>query len=276
MSSPTRQPAARRWIAIAAASSLAITLIACGSKANNTAGPTNTDSAAAQTGSAPSGSATGTGTPTTATTTSNGGGVGGQTSTNPYPTNAKDYGLAVLQAIANGNDSKIVDLSSLSTATYIQQQNYKGNYTSSRLPWVNTDCASSMCNYYDQHGDLASVGIDSSKLGKAGAATSVYIEGSAFAGDTAGYVQTFVTGGWVGGRNVIMLAYANQTIANFVKSKTTPQGGFVTQPTNCGTNRQCVDAGEYLAGGQPAGQIIHFTVDTTKLGKPNAIISATA
>jgi hypothetical protein len=243
-----------------------VALTACGNKQPTAQATSTGQGQAGEVTSTPTGSATTTAsTPTTAAT--NGGNPGSS-----YPTSAKDYGLAILQAIAAGNDSKIVDLSSLNTANYIQAQNYKSKNGS----WTWTDCSSGgaqSCSYYNQTGDFAHVGLDTSKLGNSSAVTSVDIQGENFATDAGSYVNAFVFA-WINNSYVEEKAYANDTIINFVKTKTTPQGGFTTTPLACGTNRLCVDAGEYLAGGQPAGQIIHFVVDQTKLGKPNAIISA--
>ena len=73
----------------------------------------------------------------------------------------------------------------------------------------------------------------------------------------------------------LILGHANPQVVSYIQGRPTPTGGFITQATSCGTNRMCLDSGRELAGGQPFGDIIHWTVDTTKLGKPNAIISAT-
>jgi hypothetical protein len=264
-------PRSRHLLGLAGVVVCLVALTACGSGNNQpnaqaTSTGTGQGQAGGVTSTPPSGPTT---SRTTATTDTSAGNPGSS-----YPTSAKDYGLAMLQAIAGANDSKIVDLSSLNTANYIQAQNYKSKNGS----WTWTDCSSGgaqSCNYYNQTGDFATIGVDTSKLGKSGAVTSVYIQGGNFATDAGSYVNAFVFA-WINNSYVQEKAYANDTIINFVKTKTTPQGGFTTQPSACGTNRLCVDAGEYLAGGVPAGQIIHFVVDQTKLGKPNAIISASA
>src|SRR5215470_12305011 len=56
----------------------------------------------------------------------NGGGGGGATATQSslYPKDAKSYGLEILKAIANKDNTRLVALSSQNTANYAQQQNY--------------------------------------------------------------------------------------------------------------------------------------------------------
>ena len=264
-------PRPSRLLALAAAAACVITLAACGAKAAPNVDPTSTsDGQIGDVTSTPTDDVTTTtSAPTTATSTSN-----NNPPASPYPGNAKDYGFEILKAIAQNNDARIVDLGGLNTAQYVNTQNYKSKNGS----WTFTDCTSGstqMCSYYNVPGNIATVGVESGKLGKKEAVNSVYIEGDAFATEAGGYVTDFVMA-WINGSYVRQKAFANDTVINFVKNKTKPQGGFVTQPQPCGSNRLCVDAGEYLAGGQPAGQIIHFVVDQGKLGKANAIVSASA
>jgi hypothetical protein len=268
MSSP------RRLLCLAAAACL-IALTACGGDAEPDTNPSTTETAEGQLGEAtatPSATTTTSSAPATTTARGGGGGGGGGTGGGGYPDEPGDYGLAMLSAIAANDDARIVDLSSLNTAQHINQQNYK----SKNGQWSLANCdpgTNPHCYYYNQTGDFATVGVEAARLGQASAVSSVSIEGNSFATDAGGYVQDFVAA-WIAGSYVKQRAHANDTVINAVSSLTLPQGGFVTQPSACGSNRLCVDAGEYLAGGVPAGQIIHFAVDQTRLGKPNAIVEA--
>jgi hypothetical protein len=263
-------PRTKRVLTTVALAAGLITVIACGSKAT----PTTTSTE--EPGNGGVGIATGTATtePSSAPGSSNP--PPGGSSSKPasaYPSNAKDYGLAVLKAIKDNDQTRIVDLADLNTAQYHTVTHQDFNLNGS---WVNTDCSSGSnptCNYYNQTGATAIVILDSSKLGKAHAVTAVSFNNESFSSDAGGYVQQFIAA-WIAGSNVSMMSHANSTVVNFVKSKTAPGGGFVTAPTACGTNRMCVTSGSELAGGQPFGQLIKWTVDTTKLGKPNAILSA--
>jgi hypothetical protein len=87
-------------------------------------------------------------------------------------------------------------------------------------------------------------------------------------------VQDFVEYMMHGG--IGMHAYATASVVAFAQGWPRPAGVFVGTPTNCGSGRICVDSGHELAAGQPSGNIVHWVVDETKLGRPNAIINASA
>jgi len=264
-------PRPSRLLAVAAATVCVIALAACGSTETPGGTPSETATGEGQFGTtAPS--PTDEATPaSTATTPGGGGGGGGGGNANPYPSNPADYGLEMLRAIAAGNDARIVDLSSLTTAQYIENQNYKAR----NGQWTHTNCESGSCYYYNQTGDIASIGIDNGRLGQKSAVTSVNIEGGSFPTEAGGYVQAFIRH-WIDGSTVGMRAHATPEVVSFIQPRSRPTGGFVTQPTPCGSGRLCLDSGRELAGGQPFGDIIHWVVDQNKLGGPNAIISASA
>jgi hypothetical protein len=257
-------PRPGRLLIIAAATACVLVLAACGADGEPSGDPSPTGSGQGQFGEAtatPTPDATTP--PATATTTGGGGGGGGG-----------DYGLAILQAIANVNDTRIVDLSSVNTAQYINAQNYK----SKNGQWTHTDCGSGgtqQCSYYNQTGDIASVGVETSKLGQKSAVSYVNIQGSSFSTDAGGYVQAFIMY-WINGSNVGMRAHSSGSVVSFVQGRPVPTGGFITAPTSCGSGRLCLDSGHELAGGQPFGNIIHWVVDQSKLGGPNAIVSASS
>jgi hypothetical protein len=265
MSSP------RRLLAATAAAACLIVLAACGEQGTPNANPTGQgtlgDATATPTVS-PSSPAPSSPAPTTTTTTN-------QPPPNPYPNNARDYGLEILKAIANDNDSRIVDLSSLNTAQYVEQQNYK----SKNGQWVYANCQSGStqtCNYYNQTGDFAMVMIDSSRLGRREAVSSVNIEGSTFASDAANYVGDFVYA-WNYLDYAHMRAHATQAVVEFANGHqklTAGGGGVTTQMVSCppgNSGRVCAQAS---ATGGSLTIDYTFIVDPNKLGKPNAIVGA--
>lgn len=262
-------PLPRRLLTIAAAAACVITLAACGSDENPGPTPTSSETGEGQFGTGTA-TPTDTATPTsTATSSGGGGGGGGGGNTSPYPNSAADYGLEMLRAIAAGNDARIVDLSSLTTAQYVQNQNYKAR----NGQWIHANCESGSCFYYNQTGDIASIGIDSGRLGQASAVTSVYVEGGSFATDAVGYAQNLASAWTNDGRYVVMRALATQSVVNALNGKqklNAGNGGVGAQPTNCpaGLSGTCVEV--YAVGGSLTISYV-FAVDPSKLGKPNAV-----
>jgi hypothetical protein len=262
-----------RRAAMAAVAAGVLALTACGSKPSDvTVEPTGQG----QLGDAPSAtpSPTADGTPA-ATTTTGGGGGGGTTS--PYPSSAKDYGLEILKAIANNNDARIVDLSSLSTAQYVQQQNYK----SKNGQWTYTDCQSGStqsCHYYNQTGDTAQVGIETAKLGTTGAASSVTIDGGSFATQPGPYVGAFGSA-WEAGDYAKMVSLSSTSIANHFntlpKFSSVNAGITYSGPGPCpapNAAKTCVALQQ--VGGTATLPARYLIVDVAKIGagKPNGII----
>jgi hypothetical protein len=265
-------PRLRSAASVAAAAACLLVLGACGSKAPED-GPT-TPSGQGQIGADPSASETTNGTPAPTTTTTQGGG-GGQPS--PYPNNAKDYGLEILKAIANNNDSRIVDLSSLNTAQYVQQQNYKAK----NGQWTYTHCQSGgtqYCHYYNQTGDTASVGVESAKLGKKEAVSSVTMEGSTFPNSGGPYGLAFGTA-WESGDFTKMVSLSSTSIANHFNSlpkfSSVNAGITYSGPAPCpapNASKTCVTLTQ--VGGTATLPSRHLIIDNAKItaGKPNGII----
>lgn len=263
-------PRPGRHLILAAATACVIGLAACGSGGDPNTDVTPTESGTGQLGEVTTTPTTDANTPaSTATSGGGGGGGGGGGNANPYPDNAKDYGLEMLGAIASGDDAGIVDLSDLNTAQYVQTQNYK----SKNGQWTHANCESSNCYYYNETGDIASVGIDTSMLGQASAVTSVNIEGGSYAMDAVGYAQNLAQAWTYDGRYVAMRALATQSVIDALngKQKLNAGGGGVSAgPTSCpgGLSGTCVSV--YAVGGSLTISYV-FAVDPSKLGKPNAV-----
>lgn len=266
----------RVLLGVAAAAACLIALAACGDNANPTANPSLSESGSGEFGgetATPTTDAT-TQVPVTTTTTGGGGGNTNPPQNNPYPNNAKDYGLAILTAIKDSDDGRIVDLSSLHTAQYVQTQNYKAKNGS----WVFANCDSGgtqVCHYYNQTGDFADVAVDTSKLGQKGAVSSVSMLGGTFPTDAANYVGSFVYNWTFDGAYSRMRAFATQSVVDFANSHqklNAGNGGTSGQTTNCpsgNAGKVCVEA--YSVGGSLTIDYT-FIVDPSKLGKPNAIV----
>ncbi len=267
-------PRSRRVAAIAAAAACLLALAACGKDGAANPNATGEPSAQGQLGDS---SASATTTPDATATTTSGGGGGGGTTTSPYPNNAKDYGLEILKAIAANNDARIVDLSSLNTAQYVQQQNYK----SKNGQWTNTHCQSGStqyCHYYNQTGDLAQVAIETAKLGKKEAVSSVTVDGYTFAKDGASYGSAFGSA-WENGDYARMVSLSSAAIANHfngVPKFSSVNAGITTYgPQACpapNASKTCVELRQ--TGGTATLPSQYLIVDMAKItaGKPNGII----
>lgn len=265
-------PRSRQLLTIGAAVAIAITLIACGSNNNPSAdpGPSGTDVLVDDTAT-PGTEATGEISQPSSSPPSSAGNTN-QPPPNPYPGNAKDYGLKFLAAIKSNDQTKIVDFAGVNV-----YQDAIGNYNAQNLNgnWSSSHCEGGSCWYYNEVGNTAQVGIDSSKLGKAHAVGYVNFDVGTFENDINSYVMSFLFG-WLNGQKVTMNSHALDGVVNGVGGLTKPTGGFLTAPVGCGSGKQCVDAGHELAGGQPYGPCIRFVVQTSKLGKADAIVEAKA
>jgi hypothetical protein len=272
-----------RLLAFAAATACVIALAACGS-GEPSDNPTATDSGQGQFGEASATPTATTSTTTTPTPTSGGGGGGGGSgggggggggATSSYPNDATEYGLAILQAIAADNDARIVDLSNLNVGQYVDSQNYKAK----NGQWTNANCENgvpTMCFYYNQTGDIATVTIDAGKLGQKSAVSGVTIEGGSFPNDAVGYAQALAQTWTFSGRYVEMRALATQSVITFlngVQKLNAGNGGVGAQSATCpsGQSGTCVEV--YAVGGSLTISYV-FVVDSSKLGKPNAVIAA--
>jgi hypothetical protein len=268
----------RRAALLSAAAVLSLALGACGksgggNSALGDAPPTGASTSLPNTSPSPGANAT-------ATSGGGGGGGGGATATTSpaYPKDAKSYGLEVLKAIAKPDNVRLVALSSLSVATYVQGQSY---YQTKNSQWTNTDCtsgSSTTCSYYNQTGDIAQVGMDVAKLGGQGAATSATIESGTYAKDAPSYVYAF-GGAWIYGSYARMVSLSSVSIADHFKATQTFTAAGASGYSNsaahpCATNstKTCVDL--VPVGGTTNPPYQHLIVDMTRIsaGKPNGII----
>lgn len=242
MSAPgPRSLRAGRRLATAAVAVGLIALAACGSDQNAASTPSQTVTGEGQFGTtAPTDDAA----PTSSAPTAGGGGdsgggsgggggAGGGGDASPYPSTAADYGLAMLRAIAAGDDARIVDLSSLATAQNIDSHNYKAR----NGQWTHTNCEAGSCFYYNQTGDIASVGIDTSRLGQKSAVTFVNIEGGSFPTNAVGYVEKLASAWTFDDRYVVLRSLATESVVTALsgKQKLNAGGGGVggAAPTTC-------------------------------------------
>jgi hypothetical protein len=261
-----------RRVAVVALATCLFALTACGSGGNNPTPPNNADpTGQGQLGDEPGASAGATTPAATSTTTTGGGGNQAPS----FPNDAKSYGLEILKAIGNKDNARLAALADLNTVNYAQQ------YQNKNAQWTNTDCSNSTpttsCNYYNQTGDIASVGMTVAKLGKAGAGVSVYVEGGSYPKDASGYVLAFGSS-WESGSYVKMVSLSNSSIADHFKPVakfSSVNAGITTSaPHPCATNssKTCVDLQQ--VGGTANLPIQHLIVDTSKIsaGKPNGIV----
>jgi hypothetical protein len=175
----------------------------------------------------------------------------------------------MLQAIAAGDGARIVDLANLTVAQNIDSHNYK----SRNGQWTHTNCEAGSCFYYNQTGDIATVGIDTSRLGQKSAVTVVTIEGGSFATDAVAYAQNLATAWTFDGRYVVLRSLATPTVVDALagKQKLNAGGGGVgAQSASCpaGLSGTCVEV--YAVGGSLTISYV-FAVDPSRLGKPNAV-----
>lgn len=265
-------PRPRHVLGIVAAAACLLALAACGSSKQPDAQPTATGQGqAGEVTTTPTGDTTTGGTPTTATSTSGGGGGGGGSS---YAGTAKDYGLAFLKLIPGNDETKIVDLSGSTTYQFLQAN---PEYKTKNSSWTWTDCTSGgtqTCHYFNQTGDIAQVGLDTTKLGKAHAVNLVYFDQGTFPTNASSYVSQFY-GAWTGGNYAMMVALSSTNVANHFQSTQTLEalgaaGSSVQSAVACGS-KTCVEIDPVGGTANPAP--ITLTVDTGKIsqGKPGGI-----
>jgi hypothetical protein len=272
-------PTTRRWVAVAAMAAALLALTACGKDSASGSGTDNGSGSGLLGGAAspsPDLSATGDGAGDgTGGGNPGGGGGGGSAPAGPtYPNDAKSYGLEILKAIGNKDNARLAALVDLSTVNYAQQ------YQNNNAQWTYTDCASGatqMCHYYNQTGDIASVGILTAKLGQTQAGSSVYVEGGSYPTNASGYVLAFGSS-WESGAYAKMVALSSNSIADHYKgvAKFSSVNAGITAgtPKPCATNasKMCVDLSQ--VGGTATLPAQHLIVDMAKIGagKPNGII----
>jgi hypothetical protein len=259
-------PRLRRLLATTATATALILLTACGGDPTPTANPTDAGTAEIGDPSAtPTVDATDTAT-TSAPPPSN----NPPPPPNPYPSNAKDYGLAFLAAVKANDQTRIVDLGSVDmysqAITNYSGQNHNGQ-------WTHSNCSGGFCHYYNVPGNFASVGIDSGKLGKAHAVTYISFDVGTFPNDASTYVGTFINY-WQNDSVVGKNAYATDGVISFMNNRTKPSATLVTNPQDCGSGKVCVMSGTEIVAGSPYGQITCYTVQTNRLGKADAIVGA--
>jgi len=252
--------------ALAVAASLMTLAAACGDKGTPNASPTTTDEGTLETATpSPTTDASATQPPVVVTTTTT-----TTQAANPYPNNAKDYGLALLAGIKANNETRIVDLSSSS----VYQNVTANNYSNLNGQWTYSNCESGACFYYNATGSYAQVGIDGSKVGKAHAGTYVSVEGHTFRTDALGYISDLINA-WQNGSLVGMNALATDSAVSFLRGgRMIPTGSVFTAAQACGSGKVCAASGTEVAGGQPFGQITCYTVQTDRMGKADAIVGA--
>ena len=269
----------RRTALLSAAAVLALAVTACGkggggNSALGDAPPGSPTANATSPNTSPNPGAT-------ATSGSGGGGGGGggttATTSPAYPKDAKSYGLEILKAIAKPDDARLVALSSLNVATYVQGQPYQNKNSQ----WTNTDCTSgpnTTCSYYNQTGDLAQVGMDVAKLGGQGAGSFATIESGTYPKDAASYVYAF-GGAWIYGSYARMVSLSSVSIADHFKATQTftaaGAAGYsnsAAHPCASNSSKTCVDL--IPVGGTTNPPYQHLIVDTARIsaGKPNGII----
>jgi len=263
-------------LSTAATLALALSLAACGKGAGN---PSPADSGNAALGNAPSSSASPSGGTTSGGTGTGGGGGGTGASTGnsgpTYPKDAKSYGLEILKALGNKDYTRMGELADANTVSYAKQ------YANKNASWTNTDCGTSgptsTCNYYNQTGDIATVGMITATLGKERAGNSVSVEGGTYDKAAQPYVQAF-------GQNMEFGTYAHMvslssnSIADHFKSipKFSSVSAGVTagaaHPCTTNASKTCVDLMQ--VGGTATLPTQHLIVDMSRIsaGKPNGII----
>ncbi|HEY7223592.1 MAG TPA: hypothetical protein VH561_08295 [Micromonosporaceae bacterium] len=256
----------RGLLAVGAAACLAI-LAACGGNGTPNASPSDTDNGQVQVGdvtSTPTGQAT---TPATGTTTTT-----PPASINPYPSSPKDYGLKFLAAIKSNDQTKIVDFSNVSVYSDAINNYNAPNFNGS---WTYSNCAGGFCYYYNAVGNTAQVQVDNSQLGKAHAVTYVFFDAGSFENDVSSYVSAFVTA-WTSGSKVGMNARATDSAVSAMSGLPMPVSTLYSTVIGCGSGQQCIDVSHETSSNIMYGPCIRFIVQTNRLGKADAVISAKA
>jgi hypothetical protein len=184
----------RRALAGAAVALSALVLAACGSKSPGTpnSSPT-TPQGDSFIGGAPSGS------PTASATNGGSGGGGGNsggggTTTPTFPTDAKAYGLAFLQAMGQHDSARVKLLAVSSVVSQVADSFYNVN-----TQWTNRSCGQDpndpgnsnklACVYDNAHGDEMNVVLTKTQLGGPTAVLEVQLDKTTYPSDPTSYVQ---------------------------------------------------------------------------------------
>jgi hypothetical protein len=276
----------RRWSAVilAVAAAATLTLAACGKQNAGSISP-NASASGGQAGNVPaSGEADGgVGGGSTATSGTGGGGgtgTGGGTQAPTYPSDAKTYGLEFLKAWGAKNNSRMVQLSSSNTASYVTSQ-----YGNPNAQWTNYNCVPdptyATCTYINATGDTTRVMVQNLVLGKPNAISSVTYERTDIPKDAPGYAQNF-TSAWGTGPGAqsnfaLMFVYSNATVVSQISGLSKYPNGTQAQPAApCpgAASKTCVEMYALPIGSRKS---IYFIMDMSKVsqGKPGGITGFT-
>jgi hypothetical protein len=166
---------------------------ACGSGGNQPNSGQATHSAASVIGGAPSTAPSG--------AASGGGGDsgGGGSNTPTYPSDAKSYGLAFLQALARGDQNLLKSLGVNSAVAQVTD----GFYNNLDSQWAYqscgpdgnypTDTTKTDCMYINENGDVMTVEINKSQLAGAAAVMSALLDKTTYPNDPGQYTTEMLT-----------------------------------------------------------------------------------
>jgi hypothetical protein len=189
----------RRRVLAGAALVLTMTAAACGSGGNHpTSASTTTHPANSVIGgspsSAPSAENTGTGGNGGGGGSSGGGSGGGGSTTPTYPSDAKSYGLAFLQAMGQHDSSRLTVLAVQSVVGQVAD-----NYYNVNTQWTNRSCGQDpndpanptkiACVYDNANGDEITLGLNKTQLGAPTAVLTASLEKTTYPTDPTSYVQ---------------------------------------------------------------------------------------
>jgi hypothetical protein len=186
----------RRRVLAGAALCVTAAVAACGSGGNQpNSAPTTTHSAASAIGGAPS---------TAPSTAASGGGNrgnsgGGGSNTPTYPSDAKSYGFAFLQALAQGDQNRLKSLAVNGAVAQVTD----GFYNNLNSHWAYqscgpdgnypTDTTKTNCVYINDNGDVITVEINKSQLGGAAAVMSALLDKTTYPSDPGQYTTEMLT-----------------------------------------------------------------------------------
>lgn len=261
----------RRAALIAVAALATVALGACG-KSGSKGNSGSNETANGQLGSAPTGAATPGASATAGPPATTGSGGGGNTAPT-YPTTAKAYAQALLKAWANKNYTRLDQLAITSAVQQIKDSITYGGLPNANWHYLNCQGAAgaTYCTFRNDNGDETVIRLNNSQIGHPTAVTEAPLSRTEFPADASAYVNNFIDA-WQQGNQQRMLAYANQSVVNFVTHYTPLAGSQICPPDGAAGSQYLTVKGL----GDSAGALYLFRLTSEVLARQgkHAITSA--
>jgi hypothetical protein len=179
-----------------------------------------------------------------------------------YPTSAKSYAQALLNAWGNKDNSRIDQLAVQSAVQQIKDSGYP-NSSWTYIKCSAVDTTYTECLFRNAYGDECTVKMVNSQLGHPTAVLEAPLMRTEYPNNAGDYISNFVYA-WQQGNIQRMTRLSNSTVANFLKSKPAPTS-YTTSPIDAGTMHS------YMTIYPTTGGSFTFTLLNASFSKSHAI-----